>query len=208
VFDQAFINENVYSGDFVSHDHLKRQYGLIVGAEGITLIGQIQDADNKLKEVAQDLKEKNQVLQAAAAALGLPRMSAADFASLGAVDDAGAAIAAKEIEVRRAAEKEQIRTTALLQALPVPTAATELTAALAQTVDGVASDLHRKLQEHIARHVAGTPPPVAHEAWLEAGLAFDATPGCPYCGQELRDRSLLDLYRHYFSDAYKALAAE
>ena len=60
----------------------------------------------------------------------------------------------------------------------------------------------------MARHAAGTPPPVAHEAWLEAGLAFDATQGCPYCGQELRDRSLLDLYRDYFSDAYKALATD
>ena len=208
VFDQAFINENVYSGDFVSHDHLKRQYGLVVGVDGVTLIGQILEAEKELKKIAQALKEKDQVLQVASAALGLPRKSAADFAGLAALEDADSAIAEKEIEVRRAAEKEQIRTAALPQALPIPTAASELTAALAQTVDGVASDLHRKLQEHVARHAAGAPPPVAHEAWLEAGLSFDATQGCPYCGQELRDRGLLDLYRDYFSHAYKALATD
>ncbi|TIO04053.1 MAG: hypothetical protein E5X88_33480, partial [Mesorhizobium sp.] len=66
---------------------------------------------------------------------------------------------------------------------------------------------HRRLQDHIARHAAGRDAP-PHEAWLEAGLAFDNTEGCPYCGQELRDRSLIDLYRDYFSDAYKSLAAE
>ncbi|TIO04143.1 MAG: hypothetical protein E5X88_33185, partial [Mesorhizobium sp.] len=51
VFDQVFINENVYSGDSVSHDHLKRQYGLVVGADGVALIGQIQTIDKELKEV-------------------------------------------------------------------------------------------------------------------------------------------------------------
>lgn len=208
VFDQAFINENVYSGDFVSHDHLKRQYGLVVGADGVALIGQIGDVDKELKEVTQTLKEKDQYLQATAAALGLPRMSAAEFAGLAALENADDAIAEKETEVRRATEKDQIRSATLPQPLPVPTAASELTAALSRTVDGVTSDLHRKLQDHIARHAPPNPPPAAHATWLESGLAFDASEGCPYCGQELRDRTLLDLYRNYFSDAYKALAAE
>lgn len=208
VFDQGFINENVFSGDFVSHDHLKRQYGLVVGAEGVALISQMQDVDKELKDTAQSLKEKDQFLQATASALGLPRMSASDFAGLTALEDSDNAVAEKEKEVRRATEKEQIRTATLPQPAPVPTAAADLTAALALSVDGVATDLHRKLQDHVARHASERDAPVAHEAWLEDGLAFNDARGCPYCGQELRDRSLLDLYRDYFSEAYKALAAE
>ncbi|MDW9502241.1 ATP-binding cassette domain-containing protein [Sinorhizobium meliloti] len=207
VFDQVFINENVYSGDSVSHDHLKRQYGLVVGAEGVALIGRIQTVDKELKEVGQALKEKEGVLQATAATLGLPRMSASDFADLTRLEYADNVIAEKEREVRRATEKEQIRAASLPQPLPVPTPAADLTAALVQSVDGVATDLHRRLQDHIARHAAGRDAP-PHEAWLEAGLAFDDTQDCPYCGQELHDRSLIDLYRDYFSEAYKALASE
>ncbi|MER9791694.1 hypothetical protein [Mesorhizobium sp. M0213] len=208
VFDQVFINENVFSGDFVSHDHMKRQYGLVVGAEGVELIGQILDVDKRLKEVGQELKEKDQFLQATSAALNLPRMNAAAFAGLPVLDSADDAIGEKEVEVRRASEKEQILAAALPQALPVPTAAAELTAPLGRTIERVTSDLHGKLKDHIARHATGRPAPVAHETWLETGLAFDATHDCPYCGQDLRDRSLLDLYRNYFSEAYKALAAE
>lgn len=100
VFDQAFINENVYSGDFVSHDHLKRQYGLVVGAEGVAFIGQIQDVDKEIKEVTQSLKEKDQFLQTTAAALGLPRMDAGSFANLTVLDAADNAISEKEKEVR------------------------------------------------------------------------------------------------------------
>jgi wobble nucleotide-excising tRNase len=208
VFDQTFINENIYSGDIVSLDHLKRQYGLVVGADGVALIGQLQDSDKEQKEVAQALKEKEQFLQATASALGLPGMSAADFAALAVLADADTAIAEKKKEVRRATEKEQIRSATLPQPLPVPTLSAELTTALARTVEGVASDLYRRLQDHIALHAPSKPPPVAHEVWLESGLAFASSQGCPYCGQELRDRSLLDLYRNYFSDAYKALASE
>lgn len=207
VFDQVFINENVCSGDSVSHDHLKRQYGLVVGAEGVVLIGRIQTVDKELKEVGQMLKEKEGVLQATAATLGLPRMSASDFAGLARLEDADNVIAEKEREVRQATEKEQIRTASLPQPLPVPTVAADLTAALAQSVEGVVGDLRHRLQDHIARHPTGPDAP-PHEVWLEAGLAFDDTRDCPYCGQELRDRSLLDLYRDYFSETYKALAAE
>ncbi len=207
VFDQIFINENVYSGDSVSHDHLKRQYGLVVGADGVALIGRIQTVDKELKDIGQTLKEKESVLQATVAALGLPRMSVSDFAGLAALEDAENVIAEKEMEVRRATGKEQIRTASLPQPLPVPTPAADLTAALVQSVDGVASDLHRRLQDHIARHTAGHDGP-PQEVWLETGLAFDDTQGCPYCGQELRDRSLIDLYRDYFSAAYKALAVD
>jgi wobble nucleotide-excising tRNase len=35
IYDSTFVNENVFSGDMVSSDHLKAQYGLVVGEEGI-----------------------------------------------------------------------------------------------------------------------------------------------------------------------------
>ncbi len=205
IFDQAFINENVFSGDSVSLDHMKRQYGLVVGAEGVALIGQAVEIDRQLKEAGQELAEKEQYLTATLAALNL-RMTAGAFADLAVLDAADEQIASKEVEVRRATEKEQIRLAALPHIVPVPSPAAELTAVLRQTLDQVTPDLHRTLQDHVARHATRHPTPVAQETWLELGLAFDAAHDCPYCGQELRDRSFLDLYAAYFSEAYKNLA--
>ncbi|WP_165826165.1 AAA family ATPase [Rhizobium wuzhouense] len=205
IFDQAFINENVFSGDSVSLDHMKRQYGLVVGAEGVALIGQAVDIDRQLKEVGQELAEKDQYLTTISAALNL-RMTTDAFSDLAVLDAADEQIASKEVEVRRATEKEQIRLAALPHIVPVPTSAAELTAVFRQTPDQVTTDLHRTLQDHVARHATGHPTPVAQETWLEMGLAFDAAYECPYCGQKLQDRSLLDLYAAYFSEAYKSLA--
>jgi wobble nucleotide-excising tRNase len=35
IYDSVFINENVFSGDVISADHLKNQYGLVVGEEAL-----------------------------------------------------------------------------------------------------------------------------------------------------------------------------
>ena len=35
VYDSVFVNDNVYSGDVVTNEHLKKQYGMVVGAEGV-----------------------------------------------------------------------------------------------------------------------------------------------------------------------------
>ena len=41
VYDSAFTNDNVFSGDIVSADHLKNQYGLVVGEEGVQRVRRI-----------------------------------------------------------------------------------------------------------------------------------------------------------------------
>ena len=35
VYDSVFVNENVFSGDVVTNEHLKNQYGMVVGEEGV-----------------------------------------------------------------------------------------------------------------------------------------------------------------------------
>ena len=46
------------------------------------------------------------------------------------------------------------------------------------------------------------------ETWLEQGLPFKTEDTCPFCGQELRDRSLLEAYSRFFSEAYRKLAED
>lgn len=43
IFDPVFVNDNVYSGDYVEHEHKKNLYRVIVGAEGVRLAREIED---------------------------------------------------------------------------------------------------------------------------------------------------------------------
>src|SRR3546814_303558 len=58
VYDSAFINDNVFSGDIVSADHLKNQYGLVVGEEGVRLVRRIVelDGENRSEEHTSELQ--------------------------------------------------------------------------------------------------------------------------------------------------------
>ena len=46
-----FVNENVFSGDAVTSDHLKNQYGLVIGEEGVRRVGRIVELDDENREV-------------------------------------------------------------------------------------------------------------------------------------------------------------
>ena len=49
---------------------------------------------------------------------------------------------------------------------------------------------------------------MTHESWLESGAAFVAEDECAFCGQPLHDRTLVDSYAEYFSNAYREVAAD
>ena len=50
VYDSIFVNENVFSGDVITNEHLKNQYGMVVGEEGVRRVRRIVELDNKNRE--------------------------------------------------------------------------------------------------------------------------------------------------------------
>lgn len=210
VYDQVFINQNIFSGDFVSHDHLKKQYGLVVGENGVRLMGEIVAIDEELRIVGATIREHQQAIQSAITTLGANTLSIEQFIALDLPDDIDELIAEKEAAVRRLEQIDQIGRAPLPGSLPEPQSGEALAAILTSTVDGIAEDAHAKLRAHVARHHANAEAAhhaMAHEAWLEAGLAYSPDDPCPFCGQALDDRSLIDAYKDCFSDAYKELSA-
>ena len=209
VYDQTFINENVYSGETVSHDHLKKQYGLVMGAEGISILRDIQALEAQEKVTKQKIKDKEKDIQAIIQGLGLTRISSSAFSNLEALPDAEAIIETAETNLKRATERNQIQNATLPELLPVPTPAVDLKSTLERTVEGVAIEARERVQNHIAAHAKlEKTPPISHETWLETGLAFSVEEDCPFCGQELRDRDLVDIYTSYFSTSFKALSED
>lgn len=210
VYDQVFINQNIFSGDFVSHDHLKKQYGLVVGENGVRLMSEIVAIDDEFRTVGATIRQQQQAIQSAITTLGANALTVDQFIALDLPDDIDQLIADKESAIRRLQQIDQIGRAPLPEPLPEPESGEALSAILTSTVDGIAADAHGRLRAHVNRyHTAeeATHNAMAHEAWLEAGLLYAPDDPCPYCGQKLDDRSLIDAYRDCFSDAYKELAA-
>ncbi len=205
IYDSAFINENVFSGDIVSPDHLKNQYGLVVGEEGVRLVRQIVALDDENREINGAVKSAETQVDAVVRSVAPPATKRDDFLKLAVRADIDKAIAEKDTEVQRARRAKEIKAAAEPQLLPVPTEIHRFRELLNSHIDGIAEKALTAVRTQIAAH-AGHKGAMTHEAWLETGTAFVRDDNCPFCGQALTDRKLVDAYKNFFSAAYKDLA--
>ncbi|WP_417257119.1 AAA family ATPase, partial [Celeribacter halophilus] len=208
VFDSLFVNDNVYSGDTVSAEHLRRQYGLVVGEKGVKLVRQIVALDEENTENNRTIRALEAELRAGLRGIGPAAMSLPDFLALEEDPEIDTAIADKQVEVSRAAKSKELKAAAGASAFPLPSDPATFEATLSQTVEGIAADAVEAVRSHVAVHEGAEPAEPGLETWLEQGLPFKAEDTCPFCGQELRDRRLLEAYSRFFSEAYRKLAKD
>ena len=207
IYDSVFINENVFSGDVVSADHLKNQYGLVVGEDGVRRVRKIVALDDENREINASVRATETQIDAVIRSIAPPTMKRDDFLALAKREDIDKAITEKDGEAQRVRRVKEIKAAAEPQVFPVPTDTQKFRELIASHIDEIAETALVAVRAHIAAHEAGGhPTPTSHEGWLEAGTAFMRGDDCPFCGQPLSDRALVDAYKDFFSAAYKALA--
>lgn len=207
VYDSTFINQNICSGDIVSPEHLKNQFGLVVGNKGVELVGRLVELDG-------ENRENNSLLATAQAELSGIHRSVAPagvtldaFLGIAAKADIERALAEVNADLQRLRRSKELKAAAEPLQLSAPHETNSFRNMLAETVDGIAATVADKVRAHIKAHEGKPAKAVtAHESWLESGGEFVQTDDCPFCGQQLNDRTLVDSYKDFFSDAYKTLA--
>lgn len=206
VYDSSFINDNVYSGDIVSAEHLKNQYGLVVGEEGVSRVRRIVELDGDNRDNNKAITDTENELKALMRAVAPPAMQLEAFLALPHRDDMDEAIAAQDLKVQQARRAKELKAAPEPATYPVPTETDKFRALLHGSIDDVAAAAVASVRAHIAAHQHHTrEAAIPHESWLEAGMAFTGGEGCPFCGQQLADRTLIDAYNDIFSEAYKQL---
>lgn len=209
VYDSVFINENVFSGDVVTHEHMKNQYGMVVGEEGVRRVRRVVDLDNENRENNTQRRAIETELDGILRAVGPDGMTRKGFLALEAIADVDEKIEAKKKEVQRASRAKELKGAGEPRPLPVPTETEELRKSLHSTIEGIAESAAKAVREHIVKHEAkGRSGVMTHESWLEAGTAFVDEVECAFCGQLLNDRTLVDSYVEFFSATYEALATD
>ena len=79
VYDSVFVNENVFSGDGVTNEHLKNQYGMVVGEEGVRRVRRIVELDNENRENNSQSRGVESELDGIVRAVGLGGMTRKEF---------------------------------------------------------------------------------------------------------------------------------
>lgn len=204
IFDPVFVNENVYSGDYVEHEHKKNLYRVIVGAQGVRLAQQIEILDRQIRDANADLRTtKESVSQHIPQGISLD-----DYLQWQPIGDIEDQIRRKEEELdarhRAAAKAGEIQTKELFVKIQLPSLPTDFSEVLAKQLTDIVADVESKVRGQIARHQ------MEHqgETWLSQGLGYVRDERCPFCGQGVEASDLLAAYRSYFSEAYRSLKQE
>lgn len=203
VFDDVFVDQNVYSGLAVAASHRQNLHELILGAQEVGLSRQLQGLVDRIET-------HNTELRAKAAALPVADrgpLSVDDFCALPARLDIDEAI--QEAERYRAAANEQdaVRSSPAFDLFTLP--AFDLAAIekiLQQDLPALDAIILARIQTHLAGLGQGG------EAWVADGMrripqGSDgiALGACPFCAQALEGSPVIQHYRAYFSQAYADL---
>jgi wobble nucleotide-excising tRNase len=204
IFDSVFIHENVYAGDYVDHDHKKNLYRVIVGAQGVQLVQQIEELDGEIRDANTDINMKKGV-----ASNTLPRgVTLDDYLAWQPVADIESKIQQKNSEIanrQRTLEKAtEIRAKGLFAKIALPAFPSDFLTMLAKQLADITADAETRVRQQIAAHNMG----IQGETWLSQGLGFVANEKCPFCGQFLNANVLIAAYLSHFNAAYKALKQE
>ncbi len=202
VFDDQFVDQNVYSGLIVGSEHRQRLHELILGAQGVALNQRLQDLVAQIEVHNGQLRAKGNAIPATERGA----LSIDEFCNLPARDDVETAIQAAERSLAAVREQEPVRSTPEFSPLVLPVFdISAIDRLLQQDLPALDANAAERVQAHLGQIGRGG------EAWIADGMsriprpAASATPVCPFCAQDLRGSPVIDHYRAYFSAGYEQL---
>ena len=202
IFDDLFVDENVYSGLNVEAQHRQNLHELILGEQGVALIRKRQQLGNRVNHHSSELKHKdNAIPQHLRGGLSVDKFC--DLQELPNIDNK---IEAANLKLMAARNQEAVQANSFFEPIALPEFDIE---AIKQMLLTDLPDLDKaaeaKVQEHVQALGEGGEP------WVEEGfrrVATDDDGNCPFCGQALQGLDLIAHYRTYFSDRYARLKHE
>ena len=198
VFDEAFVDSNVYSGLEVGSEHRKGMYYLALGEEGVRLSRIREKLGRDIMQYTKDMREAKEPIS------GDQRsgLSMDEFCNIQEVPDIETEIEKARMDLDAIQDADTILNTPQFDRISLP----------AFDKSGIHTILQRGLQDldaeaaaRVAKHVESLGN--RGESWIAEGMGYvsDDAKACPFCGQKTSDASLIRHYRAYFSEAYSNL---
>lgn len=199
IFGSEFIDQNVYTGNAVSHEQKRNLYRVVIGDGNVVLARAVDDLDRQIRDAQQDINEKQLALTQL-----LPKgMDLKTFLALAEQSDLDEKIAKISKELRALERADQIKRKPALADLRLPTMPEAFANILARSLTGISSDAEQKLRRHIAEHTEG-----AADQWITDGLGYIKDSLCPFCGQRLTGLDIIATYQAFFGESYADLRSE
>ena len=195
VFDEHFVDTNVYSGLAVAPGHRQNLHGLVIGQTGVAFAQKVDELAARISDLKEKLKEHELSLTP-----DVPKsLSAIDFCKLPQLDGLEQKLVTAKDAVRVLRDAEKVRTTDGFNPIGLPLLPQPAIEVLNATLPDVEAEALAAVGKHFDQLGDGA------EDWASKGIRYIA-PGdpCPFCKQTTSASAIVDQYRTYFSEAYAA----
>ena len=201
VFDDTFVDQNIFSGLAVDAGHRQNLHELILGAEAITINKTLQGLVQRVEQHNAALRDYSSAIPSSV----MGELSVADFCALPVRPNIDELIAFVERQLAAVEEQEPIRATPTFEPIALPSLdVAGIEALLQEDLPALGAAAELRVREHLSALGRGG------EGWVGEGLRLieRESPngsGCPFCAQELSTSSLFAHYNSYSSVAYTDL---
>ncbi|MBZ0116549.1 MAG: AAA family ATPase [Sandaracinaceae bacterium] len=195
IFDSTFISENVYTGEHVDAAHRKNLYEVIVGASAVAVAREIDRIDGESRATANEISRLETKLRGDIQA----PFEINDFLTLPPVDDLEGKIRDATTRLSAVRKAKEILSRRELETLSVPESPRHVLGVLAKGAEQLAASTEDAVRRHIQKRLDRR-----GEQWVRQGLEYLRTDNqCPFCTQDVSKVQIVDLFREYFSAAYR-----
>jgi wobble nucleotide-excising tRNase len=199
IFDEFFVNSNVYSGLVVEADHRQHLHELILGAAGVRLNAELQGHVSRIEEHNREIRQRANAIPDDICA----GMSVDDFCALPQRATIEDEIAVAQQHLEEATHRQPITAT---QALPIIGAPPIDLPAIANVLESNLPALEAVAAARVEAHIASLGR--GGQEWVSQGTRFvrpEPDAPCPFCAQPLGQSPLIGHYRAYFGAEYEGL---
>lgn len=194
VFNQEFVERNVYAGAAVTPDQRASMLELALGDDAVVQREEFQKQSDAQKTATQRITAEEGVLRGYHQGATL-----AAFIALTPIADGPAQLAEYDKQLNEARSVQQILARQGFRELPVPSYDLDGIRAIAQShFERLQDDAEQIVRQHFDVHLGRET-----ERWASEGLRHRPEEQCPFCGQETTELPLLQAYKTYFNHAYK-----
>ncbi len=199
IFNDNFVNQNVYSGLKVEAGHRQNLHELILGSQGIALNNQLQSYVNAINVHNKNLEVKSILIP-----FREYRISVDQFCELANDPNIDTGIIESERMLLSFIERTKVRDTAILPALVLPDInVTQIEHVLQSDISSLDNIAEERVRNHITEIGDGG------ERWIDEGMRRISTiDNCPFCDQTLEASTIIDHYRAFFGEEYTSLKEE
>lgn len=194
VFNQEFVERNVYAGTAVTPDQRASLLELALGADAVVQREEFQKQSEAQRAATQRVTAAETALQ------GYHRgTTLATFLALEPVADGPQQIAEIDKQLNEARDVQQILARQGFRQLTAPVYNFDGIRAIAQShFERLQEDAEAVVRKHFDAHLGRET-----ERWVNEGLRHKPDENCPFCGQVTAGLPLIQAYKGYFNQAYK-----